>query len=380
MLIVLFPSSVDLSGVATHTLAVARWLAGHGHRVMVVCRASGWLSDELRELEIEVRFINARPTLLGLMRGSAGVARVLSEAMRCRRTEAVILHVHGRMALLCSVLPAWLARNIGAVCTVHQFSDRGRGVAERARQWAEGRALRRQDVVLAVSSALRRQVAGRVGSRVRVAAVPNFLSPVPNARCPANDGRPTADGGHIRLIAIGRLVREKGFDLLVEAISQARAAKHDVTVDIFGAGAEGTALAEQVVSLKLEGYVRLRGSAPEAASLITAYDGVVVPSRCESFSLVVLEAFRAGVPVIASKVPGMHEVTGRMGALLFQRESAQSLAHAIGRFCTDADLRGSLVGAGAVRLRRYDQDVVMRRLLREYEYAVHGKGEYGVGE
>jgi len=131
--------------------------------------------------------------------------------------------------------------------------------------------------------------------------------------------------------AMGRLHSIKGFDLLLEAVVELRAAGQPFELRIAGEGPERGALEALARQLRLEDHVRFCGWADDPLTFLNGVDLFVVPSRQESFGLVVIEALAAGVPVIASATEGPEEVLrgGRFGALV-ARENVAGLAQALG--------------------------------------------------
>ncbi|WP_298326328.1 glycosyltransferase [Asticcacaulis sp.] len=131
--------------------------------------------------------------------------------------------------------------------------------------------------------------------------------------------------------AMGRLHSIKGFDLLLEACVELRAAGQRFELRIAGDGPERAALEALTRQLRLEDHVRFCGWAEDPLTFLHGVDLFVVPSREESFGLVVIEALAAGVPVVASDTEGPREVLcgGQFGAL-FPKENTAALAQALG--------------------------------------------------
>ena len=109
------------------------------------------------------------------------------------------------------------------------------------------------------------------------------------------------------ILALGRLVHTKGFDMLLDAIAKTES---NVDLIIAGDGEERAALENQTRQLNIEKRVHFFGSAtPEqAVRLLNGCRFVVIPSRFESFGIVALEAALAGKPVLASRVGGLAEL------------------------------------------------------------------------
>ena len=110
-------------------------------------------------------------------------------------------------------------------------------------------------------------------------------------------------------LSFGRLTRKKGFDLLLDAFARAEEVERGIDLIIAGKGEEQNALMQQAQQLGLERRVHFRGQATpeEVVRLLNGCEFVVVPSRCEPFGIVALEALAAGKPLLATKIGGLAE-------------------------------------------------------------------------
>ncbi|WP_297758859.1 glycosyltransferase family 4 protein [uncultured Shimia sp.] len=105
--------------------------------------------------------------------------------------------------------------------------------------------------------------------------------------------------------AIGRLERQKGFDILIDAFRLCPSP--DARLLIFGQGSEKARLEELSAG---DPRIEFRGHAEDPAQAYREVDFVAVPSRWEAFGLVVREAKAAGVPVLLSPVDGLLDQVG----------------------------------------------------------------------
>ena len=106
-------------------------------------------------------------------------------------------------------------------------------------------------------------------------------------------------------------------------------------------------LRDRVVELKLSDCVEFGGFRTDLGGLLPSFDCLVVASRAEPFGLVLLEAMRAGVPVIASNAGGVPEiVTDGVNGLLFEPGDVAGLAEAFGRIAEDPALAKQLTEEG----------------------------------
>ena len=134
------------------------------------------------------------------------------------------------------------------------------------------------------------------------------------------------------MLAIGRDVPQKGFDVLHAAVR----GWSDVTVEIAG-GANPV------------------GDVPERLATAAV---LVAPSRWEGFGLVAVEGLAVGVPVVASDVPALREVIGEAGLLVVPGDVV-GLRAAIERVLDDSALAQRLSEAGPIRAQAFSQ-VAMR--------------------
>jgi glycosyltransferase involved in cell wall biosynthesis len=175
----------------------------------------------------------------------------------------------------------------------------------------------------------------------RVHYLPNFAAhervpPLPRA------GLATPEDAALAL-ALGRLHRNKGFDILLDAMAQVPR----LHLWLAGEGEERAALEARAARLGIADRVAFLGWRDDVAALLGAADMLVSSSRHEPLGNVVIEAWAAGVPVIAAASAGPRALIrdGESG-LLVPPENAEALAAALRRLAADRDLRARLAAAG----------------------------------
>lgn len=157
------------------------------------------------------------------------------------------------------------------------------------------------------------------------------------------------------VVAVGRLVEKKGFDVLVDACAVLARRGCQFSCDIVGAGEQEAALRQQIGNAQLENHVRLVGPRPQQelvlrmrdASVMAAPSVVGADGNADGLPTVLLEAMAMGTPCVSTNVTGIPEVVrhGRTGLIVPQRDAA-ALADAIERLLDDADLRVQLASEG----------------------------------
>jgi glycosyltransferase involved in cell wall biosynthesis len=140
-------------------------------------------------------------------------------------------------------------------------------------------------------------------------------------------GRDYAATGVLTIGSVGRLVRQKGFDFLIKALSRVPG---DWQCLIAGGGRERKKLAELIKLLSLENKVKLIGWEKNTPEFLKKLDIFVLPSRWEGLGIVILEAGASGLPVIASRVDGIKElISDGQDGLLFAGGDDAELAEKI---------------------------------------------------
>jgi glycosyltransferase involved in cell wall biosynthesis len=199
------------------------------------------------------------------------------------------------------------------------------------------------------------------------------------------DGLPRDAGGSPPLIlAVGRLVPKKGFDVLVEACRLLREEGRDFHCRIYGEGPEGKALRRQVAEAGLLDCVDLPGPAPQdelrgrhfpRAALLAQPSVIAEDGDQDGIPTVILEALAFGLPVVSTPVSGIEEaVVDGVTGLIAEAGNARSLAKGMARLLDRPELRGQLARGGRDLMElRFDLKKNVKTLIHLYEFSARGK-------
>lgn len=161
------------------------------------------------------------------------------------------------------------------------------------------------------------------------------------------------------ILSIGRLVPQKGFEVLIKGFAKAGTSTHHLL--IAGDGPECSALEALVVEHHLQDRVRFLGKTDRATTvaLFAGCSFFVLPSRQEPMGIVNLEAMAAGKAVVASRVGGVPEIVidGETG-ILVPPANPDALAAGIARLATDESLRTRLGLAGWHRAHQFRWEAI----------------------
>lgn len=197
--------------------------------------------------------------------------------------------------------------------------------------------------------------------RIRTTVIGNAIAPAPTI-APAPGGADTPRGVSW-ITGVGRLERQKGFDLLLQAFARIAAAHPSWALRIVGDGQERAALTAQAHALGLADRVEFTGRVDNVFPWLAAADLFVLSSRFEGFPNVLGEAMAAGRPVIAFDCPSgpsamiRHEVDG----LLIPVEDVAGLAAAMDRLMANPAARAALAARAPEVVERYSEPAIMNR-------------------
>lgn len=280
--------------------------------------------------------------------------RALRRVVREERPDLV--HLHSSMAGLCGRLV--LRGRVPTLFQPHSWSFYAVDGAVRlgAVAW-ERAAARWAHVVLCVSDDERR-LAERHGVGGRKVVVPNGVD---LARFPAaNDAERKAARGRLGAgdqplaVCLGRLHRQKGQHLLLDAWPLVRDRVPDARLALVGSGPDEAALQAR----RVEG-VHVHGHSDAVGDWLAAADVVVQPSAWEGMSLSVLEAMARGRSLVVTDVAGMREVVADDCGAVVAR-AAQPLAQAVAARLGDPGLAAREGAAGRRRAEQH-HDLDARR-------------------
>lgn len=298
------------AGSETVAVALACGLARRGHESWVVALTR---ADEDREVRTEMlrRLAAASVHVVefpGRRYGPAAVVGAARLVALHARVRPDVVHSHTDRPDFAVAL-ASRVRRMRVVRTVHNTVLWG--TRPRVGRFVESAFC--DDLVVCVSEGSRRaytalRLSAQLPPSPHVLSIGNGVprqagAPVGRADVVARCG---ADAQRLLLCFGGRLTHQKGFDVLLAALEHLPPQiREHLEVHAFGAGEEGAAYAVRVAASELP--VRMHEPVPGLGDIVAGFDAVVMPSRYEGLPMVALEAFSAGVPVLASTAPGLVE-------------------------------------------------------------------------
>lgn len=288
---------------------------------------------------------------------SPGFPWLLGQTIRRFKPDLLHLHLPNTSAFWALLSPA--ARRLPWI--IHWHSDVPLDAAQRKLRFAyrlyrpwEQAVLRRAKAIIVTSKLYLESSVALAPWRDKTQVIPLGLgaasTSIRNCDWPENIGV----AAPLRLLAVGRLAYYKGHDILLHALAKIPAA----VLLLVGSGEREATLKQLAQDLGIAQRVRFAGAIDDAelAAAYASADVFCLPSieRSEAFGLVLLEAMRAGLPVVASAIPGSgvgHVVRDGETGLLVTPGDADALANALSRLQQDSDFRNQLGQSGRQRWR-----------------------------
>lgn len=204
-------------------------------------------------------------------------------------------------------------------------------------------------------------------------AVAQGSPPVPRRSHGNADGR----SHEVKLITVARLAPEKGIDTLLHAFAALEPSFPKAKLDIVGDGPLRKELSAHVAENGMVGPVRFLGNRSDVAVLLAEADIFVLTSRQENHSVAILEAMRAGLPLVVSDVGGnMESVRDELEGYIVPDLDAAAAAAAMSRLVASGELRARF---GASALARYEREfesaVMIKRFLDVLTSLARAPGE-----
>jgi glycosyltransferase involved in cell wall biosynthesis len=355
----------SVGGATIHVLEMARAMLQRGHDALVLIGGDGPAGRRLAEEGLPVRPLRflrraVRPDtdLLAFFE--------LTAALRDFRPDLVSTHT-AKAGWIGRAACAWLG--VPAIYTPHGLpvGDRMPGArgflfpaAERvAGGWARA-------VICVCEHERKLALAHRIAPPRRLLVIPNGVREIPSEL----RASPGAKPARIGIVSVARFEAPKDHATLLRAL--ALLAGLDWELELVGDGPLLPACRALAAQLGIAGKVRFLGYSPDVAAVLARAQIFALSSRSEALPRSVLEAMRAGLPVVASNVGGLSELVdnGGNGALV-PRGDAEALSAALAGLIVDAPRRLQLGMAARLTYEaRFRLEYMIEKTAAVYEMAL----------
>jgi glycosyltransferase involved in cell wall biosynthesis len=343
-----------IGGASVHLLDLAQGVQAAGHDVILMVGGDGIFVSLAKDRGLHVislRHLIRRINIFQDLRGFFEIRNAL------QNLKPDIVHLHSSKA---GILGRLAARrfSIPVVFTAHGWAfTEGVSVTRRFLYRAiEQRLAHYASKIITVSDYDRRlALSSNIGDSQLVVTIHNGIpdSVTTASKC--------LSGGVINIIMVARFDAQKNHRILLDAL--ARIKHHLWNLNLVGDGPLLFGLKQYALDIGLEGRVNFLGACNDVALKLSCADIFCLMSNWEGLPLTILEAMRAGLPVIASDVGGVAEAVdeGETGFLI-ARDDVDSLVSAITKLLTSADLRYEMGQRG---LKKFENEFAFDSMLNK---------------
>ena len=327
-----------VGGASIHVRDLARAMIGRGHQATVLLGGNGPVTEQLAAAGVPYVSLRYLERPIHPLRDLRALAEIVT-ALRALAPDLVSTH---------TAKAGWLGRaaarrlSIPALYTPHGWSIGSRmppplgaifSLAEKvAARWSAA-------IICVCEEEKRLALSKGIAAAGKLVVVHNGVGDI------ADELRARPAQSPVRICSVARFASPKDHRTLLVALAALRSLPWEL--DLVGDGPLAPEMRGLASQLGLAGRVRFHGYVADPAPLLAGAQLFVLSSRSEAFPRSVLEALRAGLPVVASAVGGVGEaVTDGVNGLLVPAGNPEALAAEIQRLLADAGLRESM-GASA---------------------------------
>ncbi len=190
---------------------------------------------------------------------------------------------------------------------------------------------------------------------------------IPNPVLPSSEPKSTCDNK--RIITVGRLVYQKGFDNLIKAFKPISEHHPDWKLDIYGDGPLKSDLENLINEYHLEEKVNLCGLSSQIPKEFSTSSIFVMSSHFEGFPMVLIEALTQGVPCISFDCPNGPSdiIKNGVNGLLVENQNIHDLANAIELLIKNDNERKRLGNNAPDSIKQFSKDIIIKKWYELFE-------------
>jgi glycosyltransferase involved in cell wall biosynthesis len=343
----------EMGGSQTHVLDLLRGFRQE-YNLTVATGEHGFLTEEAAKLGVGIAVL---PNLVQPLQPMCDLKAVGELSRLIRRIKPDLVHCHTSKAGIIGRTAARLTRT-PAVFTAHtwSFADGTSKMWKLVGTPSERIAAKWTRKILAVSHSNRQLAIDRgIAPPEKIVTVHNGIEDTPHRVYATHDAVP-------RIVMVARFAPQKNQAQLIEAVS---GIDLPFKLTFVGDGPTRATAERMVAELGLKDRVEFLGVRKDTAEILAASSIFALATNWEGFPITILEAMRAGLPVIATDVDGvreavMHNSTGHVVA----KSDTAALRERLTELLSDGDKRRRLGAAGRAR---YESEFTHASMLRKID-------------
>jgi len=153
------------------------------------------------------------------------------------------------------------------------------------------------------------------------------------------------DTAAMLVVVVARLARQKGIDILIEAVRQIAPTRPDIRFVVVGEGPLDHEVGGWAAAAGVADRIAFVGNRSNVYDYLMAGDLFLLTSRWEALPITIVEAFRAGLPVVATDCGGIAEIVDSSVGRVVPIGDADAIADAVLEICNDDEKRANLAKA-----------------------------------
>lgn len=332
-------STFRMGGIQRHALDLGAWLRGRGHYIAFAGTPGPWLDENSADNYL------ALDTVLVTQEGGNAIARLVT-AVRCglklrrylKSHQIQLVHAH-------ESAPAFVARiatfglNIPVIVTYHGSEPWRVGQFGRIARFSA-------QLVITPSYRSAKDLEERGGvpaSKLKVIGLGVKPTPaIDEDRVRQLRANLLGPDGQMLVVMIARIDPQKGIDVLVEVVRDAVANSPGLRFVVVGTGPQKDEVEGWAENAGVADYLSFVGQSDEAHHYLRAGDLFLLTSRWEALPITIVEAFRAGLPVVATNCSGVVELVDESVGRVVAVEDVGAIKAAVLEICDNDDLRREL--------------------------------------
>ena len=357
-----------IGGASAHLLDLAEGVQDKGHKITIIIGGSGLVANIARSRGLDCICLPGLVREISLAKDLKCVVKLKSVI---RTLEPDLVHLHSAKAGMVGRISAKLL-GIPTVYTAHgwPFTEGVSGRKQTFYKTIEKVMARITSHIITVSDFDKKiAIEARVAKPENITAVHNGVSEFKIVNAIRKKNRVP------KLIMVARFEDQKDHQLVIRELNNIR--DQEWTIEFVGDGPNLDWAKETVSALGLDSRITFCGACNDVPQRLSQADIFVLASRWEGFPLVILEAMRARLPVIASDVGGVkesveHGVTG----ILVPRSSKTGMVAALESLINNPDLRTSMGQNGRASFEaNFTLEIMLNKTLKVYEQALKSKAK-----
>jgi glycosyltransferase involved in cell wall biosynthesis len=325
-------------GIQRHVLGLTASLRARGHHVAMAGTPGNWLTNGSDEAFLALNLDGVSDQGGALPRRLLNTVRAAARLRPFLRRERIeLIHAHESAPALVAMVAA-VGMSIPTLVTYHGSEP------ERVAMFARiARLVACRVITPSQRCADDLRCAGLPGSTIEVVGLGVAARPpVDKVAAQHIRARLLGKDGRLLVVTVARLAHQKGIDVLVEVVRRACAQREDIRFVIVGDGPLRDDVRRWIAQAGIDKFVVLAGHSERPDEFLAAADLFLLSSRWEGLPITIVEAFQAGLPVVATDAGGVRELVDDMVGSVVAIGDVEALTREVLTICGDDGLRARL--------------------------------------